>query len=163
MFRIPFFLFVIGCFALSACGGVGSQKPANVIVVTATPNASPAFLFTPTSASAPAATSDGTDASPTTDATVDPTLKPTDVQYVRAKQDINIRNGPGTTYTIVGGVFAGQTAKVTGYKSADDQWWRVVCPISTTDTCWVSADPALTEAASSSESAPAETATTQTN
>lgn len=163
MFRILFLLFVIGCLALSACAGAGQQKPANVIVVTATPNASPAFLFTPTPAVQPSVTPEGADASATSDATVDPNLKPTDVQYVRAKQDINIRNGPGTNFAIVGGVFAGQTAKVTGYKSADDGWWRVVCPVSTTDTCWVSADPALTEAADSPDSAPSATPTTQTN
>lgn len=163
MFRILFPLFIVAGLALSACAAVGQQKPANVIVVTATPNASPAFLFTPTPASESSATPSSPDASATTDATVDATLKPTNVQYVRAKQDINIRNGPGTSFTIVGGVFAGQTAKVTGYKSADDQWWRVVCPISTTETCWVSADPTLTEAADSPNNEPAETATIQTN
>jgi uncharacterized protein YgiM (DUF1202 family) len=74
-------------------------------------------------------------------------LKPTNVQLVLAKQDINIRNGPGTKFDIIGGVFAGQTARVTGYQSADGNWWRVECPVPNVLECWVSADPGLTEAA----------------
>lgn len=72
-------------------------------------------------------------------------LKPTEVQFIRAKEDVNIRGGPGTNYPIVGGIFAGQTAKVTGYMSPDGQWWRVACPTGGRTDCWVSADPALTE------------------
>lgn len=71
----------------------------------------------------------------------------TTVGFVLAKQDINIRGGPGTDFPIVGGVYAGMTAKVTGYKSANGQWWRVVCPVGPGENCWVSADPALTEPA----------------
>lgn len=163
MFRILFPLLVVSALVLSACSAVRGQTPANVVVITATPNATPAFLFTPTSASEPSDTPSSADASATTEATVDPTLKQTDVKYVRAKQDINVRNGPGTTFAIVGGVFAGQTAKVTGYKSADEQWWRVVCPASGQDNCWVSADPALTEPADTPDAEPSETPTGQTN
>lgn len=115
-----------------------------IIVVTATPNAQPGT---------PAASPTGTPRPPsagsvTPNATGDSTgnLKPTDVKYILAKQDINIRSGPGTDFDIVGGVYAGQTAEVTGYQSADGLWWRVVCPTDTSAHCWVSADPALTQA-----------------
>jgi uncharacterized protein YraI len=36
----------------------------------------------------------------------------------------NIRSGPGTIYDIIGGLSAGQNAKITG-KSADGTWWYI--------------------------------------
>jgi hypothetical protein len=92
-----------------------------------------------------------------------PTLdvKATAVKYVRAKEDVNIRKGPGTNFDIVGGVYAGQTAEVTGYMSADEQWWRVVCPVDNVTECWVSADPSLTEPAQTPNVGPTATLTTE--
>ena len=74
------------------------------------------------------------------------TAQPTDVQYVLAQQDVPIYGGPDVQYSIVGSIAAGQTAKVTGV-SADNTWWRVICPDGTTGDCWVSADPAWTQPA----------------
>lgn len=154
--------------AFAACSPTAAPTPI-IIVVTATPLANPTGQATPlppTVAAAVSATPDAlqpTDAAETPSAseTPDPNLKPTTVKYVMAKQDINIRNGPGTTFEIVGGVYAGQTAQVTGYKSADDAWWRVVCPVETVKNCWVSADAALTEPADTPNVGPTSTTTTE--
>lgn len=70
-------------------------------------------------------------------------LVPTDVQYVQAQADVNLRHGPSTASPVVGSVFAGQMAAVIG-RTEDGDWWQVVCPVGTTGDCFVSADPALT-------------------
>lgn len=158
MFRIilvPILLFLAACNALP-----GANPTPFIIIVTATPEATRApvvTFFTPT----PAPTVQVKQPTSSISSTVTISIKPTDVKYVRAKQDINIRKGPGTNYEIVGGVYAGQTAQVTGYKSADDQWWRVVCPIDGVTDCWVSADTTLTEATNAPNAAP--TGTTDAN
>lgn len=72
------------------------------------------------------------------------TVLPTDVQYIMALVNVNIRRGPGTNYEIVGRIFAGQTAQVTGV-TADGGWWRVVCPDGTVGNCFAVADPTLTQ------------------
>ena len=82
-------------------------------------------------------------------ATPDPAgvaVLPSAVPYVMALVNVNIRSGPGTNYGIVGKVFAGQAAQVTGV-TADGGWWRVLCPDGTVGSCWVVADPVLTEPA----------------
>jgi hypothetical protein len=70
----------------------------------------------------------------------------TSVQYALAKDDLNIRIGPGTTYAVVGTLFEGQTAQVTG-KSMDGAWWRIYCTQDPSGLCWISSDPALSEPA----------------
>jgi len=77
---------------------------------------------------------------------VDPNVSPTDVEYVMAQQDLPIHSGVGGSSTIVGEVFSGQVAKVTG-TSFDGKWWQIVCPDNSAGSCWVSADPALTQPA----------------
>ena len=67
----------------------------------------------------------------------------TDVQYVLALEEVPMYSGPADTYDLIGGVFDGQIALVTGV-SADGGWWRVICPDETVGSCWVSADPQLT-------------------
>lgn len=69
---------------------------------------------------------------------------PARVQFVMAQTDVNIRSGPGTSFGIVGLLYAGQTAQVTG-ASVDSQWWRVVCPDGTVGSCWITAKPHLTQ------------------
>lgn len=68
----------------------------------------------------------------------------TPVQYIMAQTDVRIRKGPGTQYGIIGQLFGGQMAAVTGI-TKDDGWWRVVCPDGTTGNCFVSALPSLTQ------------------
>ena len=63
---------------------------------------------------------------------------PTNVKYVQAQEDVNIRSGPGMQFNILSYLAAGQTAKVTGV-SADGNWWRVLCPDNSVGSCWVSA------------------------
>lgn len=67
-----------------------------------------------------------------------------DVQYIQALVNVNIRSGPGTDYGIVGSVAAGQTALVTGVMP-DGSWWRVICPDGSRGSCFVVNDPSLTQ------------------
>jgi LysM repeat protein len=76
----------------------------------------------------------------------------TPVKYILALTDVRIRKGPGTNYAIIGRVYAGQMAAVTGI-TKNDAWWRVICPDGTTGNCFVSALPSLTQPASAPGSA----------
>lgn len=162
---VALLLFLLGCSALP-----GANPTPVIVVVTATPAGTRApvvTFFTPTPPASQSSRTPGAAGTVNPNATPDGAetatlnLKATDVKYVRAKQDINIRSGPGTNFDIVGGVFAGNTAEVTGYKSADDLWWRVVCPVEDVTDCWVSADLALTEPTTdpSAEPSPSPSAT----
>jgi len=73
----------------------------------------------------------------------DPVVKPTPQQFIMALQTVRMRSGPGTQHAIIGRIFEGMTARVTGI-SADGRWWRVICPNDTVGSCWVSADQSLT-------------------
>lgn len=68
----------------------------------------------------------------------------TAVQTIQALVSVNIRSGPGTGYGVVGKVFAGQTAQVTGVMP-DNGWWRVICPDGSAGNCFVVNDPSLTQ------------------
>ena len=75
---------------------------------------------------------------------VDTNAYETNVKYVMALQDVNIRSGPGTQFRILGYIAEGQAAKVTGV-SANGNWWRVICPDDSVGSCWVSALSSLTK------------------
>lgn len=122
-------------------------------------NATP-FPVEPTiTAVVPTATNEATITAATA---VPPTAIPvltTSVQYVLARTAVNIRSGPNTSYNIVGWVAEGQTARVTGV-SADNGWWRVVCPDGSFGSCWVTAFAQYTQPASAPvNNPPAPTAT----
>jgi len=68
----------------------------------------------------------------------------TDVEYILALKDVTIYSGPGSSFGVIGQVASGQIARVTGNDS-NDGWWRIVCPDDSVGSCWVSADPALTQ------------------
>ena len=70
----------------------------------------------------------------------------TDVKFVIAQEDVTMYAAPDESADVIGGVFGGQTARVTGV-SADGLWWRVICPDDTVGSCWITADPALTQPA----------------
>ncbi len=72
-----------------------------------------------------------------------PPVFATDVQLVMAQRDVSIHARPDSSSEVIGSVFSGQIAKVTG-ANENGTWWRVVCPDDTIGSCWVSADPALT-------------------
>lgn len=65
------------------------------------------------------------------------------VGMIRAIGTINVRSGPGMDFTVEGVMQDGQTAQVTG-KSADGNWWQIVCVTDASGTCWISADPSDT-------------------
>jgi len=67
----------------------------------------------------------------------------TTVPLVQALVDLHIYSGPGENYGIIGQIFGGQSAMVTGVMP-DGAWWRVICPDDTVGSCFVSADPTLT-------------------
>ena len=76
-------------------------------------------------------------------------LLPTDVQFVLALENVNIRQGPATAYPVVGRLAAGQTAGV--LHATDNGWWHVSCPSAEiAGDCFVSADPALTQPSAAS-------------
>jgi hypothetical protein len=80
-----------------------------------------------------------------TDAIGTGTVLETDVKYVMVFPDIApMYSGPGDTYPQIGGIFGGMAGSVTGV-SVDGQWWRVMCPDDTVGSCWISADPSVTE------------------
>ncbi len=163
------------CALALALGGGGCaawQPPAPtpiIIVVTATPgaNATAAAALNPTvafdAAFTPAPRGTPIPVTVAPDAASAFPTKPTDVQYIRAKQDVNVRKGPGATFDIVGGVYAGQTVQVTGVTNADATWWRVLCPDGSRGECWVSADAELTEPASAPDAGPTPTVSTAVN
>jgi uncharacterized protein YgiM (DUF1202 family) len=74
---------------------------------------------------------------------IDSNAYPTSVQYVMAQQDLTIYNGPAESFPIVGQVFNGQIAKVTG-TNVYGNWWRIACPDSSAGNCWVPGHPAFT-------------------
>jgi hypothetical protein len=73
---------------------------------------------------------------------------PTEVEYVMALDNVNVRSGPGLNYAVEGMVHEGQIAKVSGI-SLDRAWWRILCTQDASGYCWISADPKLTEATTS--------------
>jgi hypothetical protein len=73
-----------------------------------------------------------------------PNLLPTDVQFVRALENINIRSGPGTQFSRISFAARGAVVQVFGI-SPDRGWWNVLCPDNTMGNCWMSANPSLTQ------------------
>ncbi len=67
----------------------------------------------------------------------------TEVEFIIAIQDVTMYDGPGENFNEIGGIFDGQTAKVTGQFS-ENGWWRVICPDDTVGDCWVTNDTAFT-------------------
>ncbi len=151
---MPKFIFLSALLLLSAgCAALQPSAPTPIIiVVTATPDASAQNnTSAPTPIASPIAGTPIPETSSTAPTAQPPAtsrsgfpMKPTTVQSVRAKVDLNIRKGPGTTYEIVGGLFNSKTVQVTGL-SEDEQWWRVLCPDGSNGECWVTADPLATE------------------
>ncbi len=69
---------------------------------------------------------------------------PTNVKYVKAKDVLNMRSGPGTNYDIVSLMQSGETAAVHG-TSGDKKWWLIDCTTNKNESCWISADPELSQ------------------
>ncbi|HSL31341.1 MAG TPA: SH3 domain-containing protein [Anaerolineales bacterium] len=75
---------------------------------------------------------------------IDGEAYPTGVQYVLAQRDVQVHSGPGSDHTVIGQIFGGQVARVTG-TNVFGSWWRIVCPDESAGSCWVSGDPADTQ------------------
>lgn len=68
-------------------------------------------------------------AEPSPTATSSPTPLPTNtaqpgLPLATASTDLNVRQGPGVNYPILGLLRSGQTAEITG-RNADGQWWQI--------------------------------------
>lgn len=86
----------------------------------------------------------------TPSASVEPTATPIEVSptptstpqpgspSATATADVNIRSGPGTAYSVLGVLRAGQSAEITGV-SADGGWWQIKFSAATGERGWVSA------------------------
>jgi photosystem II stability/assembly factor-like uncharacterized protein len=58
---------------------------------------------------------------------------------VMTRVDLNIRNGPGNHYNVVGFLLQGQSARIIGRNSSGG-WWKIECPGSDASLeCWISA------------------------
>jgi hypothetical protein len=68
----------------------------------------------------------------------------TDVQEVIALAEVPVFRLYGVGSDPIATIAAGQTSLVTG-KSPNRLWWRIVCPEGKEGTCWISADPTLTQ------------------
>jgi hypothetical protein len=69
---------------------------------------------------------------------------PTDVRYVIALDNLNVRSGPGFNYAVEGQVREGEIATVSG-KSPDSAWWQIHCTQDASGRCWISASPELSQ------------------
>jgi uncharacterized protein YgiM (DUF1202 family) len=73
-------------------------------------------------------------------------VRQTEVEYVMALTDVNVRRGPGIAYPVINQVYGGQIAKVTGVSVRGD-WWRIECPDASSYNCWITAKPQYTQPA----------------
>lgn len=69
---------------------------------------------------------------------------PTDVKYIVAREEVNVRTGPGTQYAVEGKLRQGEIAQVEAV-TPDGAWWWIVCTQDSSGHCWVTADPTLTQ------------------
>ena len=112
------------------------ENDLEIIIVSSIQSATP-VVPTPAPTVAPTA-------APTTAATAVPTVAPTPLPTVQPTPavpiavitavTVNVRSGPGTDYTPVGSLVAGQTCAVIGRNQAAT-WWQLSCPGATSG--WV--------------------------
>ena len=101
-------------------GAVAAAAPTPEVVAEAQSNEPAAEAAT-----ANGGTANGSDAPVAASASVAPAdAAPTDRVTVVSGQIVNLRQGPGTNYAVVGQLAAGQRYDVTG-KSEDGSWWEV--------------------------------------
>lgn len=124
---------------LAGCG----SEPALMPTVTPQPTASARPTSTPQPTAAPTATAGaGVTAAPGARATeaaeiatieaFNATQKP---QVTAANGNVNLRQGPGTDYAVVGTLTKGESLEVIG-RNADSSWWQVSAPVG---AAWVAA------------------------
>jgi uncharacterized protein YgiM (DUF1202 family) len=138
MKRLPFYLIIFMILGLSmACtGSDGEAEPAAeepevvvetvVVVATPTPEPEPEVVEQEEEAPAPEDLPD----------LEVPQAQPGE-PTVTANVDLNVRRGPGTIYSVVGALRAGNSARILGSNPART-WWKIECPGGSGE-CWVSA------------------------
>jgi hypothetical protein len=154
---------------LAACGAM-AVEPGVVVLPTMAATASSATIEPTATATATVTATVEAEVTPESTAAVITTTAAettsiavfnTNVQFIMALNDVNIRSGPGTSYSIIGWVADGQMAKVTGI-SSDGNWWRVICPDNTVGNCWVTAGSQYTQPTTGPGNQPAPTAAANT-
>ena len=162
-----FIFFLLGVVALNACSlavdgadaaAVSPTVSAITIPTAVPPTTVPATITSSTSEETATETAVSPTATTVPSATA-VTVFNTNVQYIMALTDVNVRSGPGTGYNIISWVADGQTAKVTGVNS-DNSWWRVICPDDTIGSCWATANSQYTQATTPPSTQPLPTPTT---
>ncbi|MCB0166483.1 MAG: PKD domain-containing protein [Anaerolineae bacterium] len=66
------------------------------------------------------------------------TPPPPDIARLTVNTDLNVREGPGVEYDILGVLLYGQTAEITG-RTADGTWWQIRYESAASDFGWVAA------------------------
>jgi len=125
-----------------SCGGSRSaQGPVGTPVPTKTQR--PTFTYTPvkptevppTATPVPTATPEAS--TPTPEPTAEPpTATPQPATFTVKSATVNVRSGPGTGYSRIGQLKAGQSFEITG-KNAAGNWWQFVY---NGDPAWVAAE-----------------------
>ena len=69
---------------------------------------------------------------------------------VLAEAGLNLRSEPDLSSDVIGILPRNEMVDVIG-QNPDGDWWRVVCPEGVDGTCWISADPLLSESVDLSE------------
>ncbi len=144
-------------FILSGCGfGLGSMGPAETPTLPPSEQRAVVPTFTATAVEPPTPTTEpvpptNTPAPTSAEPTPAPTSEtaPTNTPAPQAKltvggQIVNVRNGPGTTYGLVGAAEANQTFDIIGKNAAGD-WWQVCCVNG--QEAWIFGELATTEGA----------------
>ncbi len=130
--RVMLLVLLLTAIGLNACGGDGEEEAAAVSTSTPVPEATPppATPVQPTETATVAALPTET-ASPTATLELAPTATPSILAEPVVNEgrltvhgDMNVREGPGTEYEIVGGARLGQEFPITGKNAAGD-WWQI--------------------------------------
>lgn len=66
------------------------------------------------------------------------TPPPPDIARLTVNTDLNVREGPGVEYNILGVLLYGQTVEITG-RTADGTWWQIRYESAASDFGWVAA------------------------
>lgn len=104
------------------------------------PSATSVAQVEPTATSTPVPTPQGSDTLPTATATVTPVpAAPTSTPQpsLRAVAGVNVREGPGTAYSVKGVLAEGQIVQPVG-RSPDGGWWQILFPPGSGNLGWVS-------------------------
>ncbi len=112
---------------------------------TSTSEITPTLAVTPTTevttTSAISASAEETPTASVTTPVTETSMVATSVKTLVVRvRSLLIRNGPGTTYRVIGRYYFGRVLKVTG-ANADGTWYRVLCANGRAGDCWVSGDP----------------------